>query len=281
MKVMSKKRPAISPKINMPKKSVTVTQSSQRSKFETSLDLVVKIELISINDKPYYGQISDDELMYIWVQVFKRSKDELFGAIGTKSLNRLVRATYKLRNPTKLRDITKTEEFSYEKFLDEGRIEVVRGRFLGFNSQKPVEIGQKAIITVKTNFGVEADGVTNWLQLYGTVYSQSFVKNETTGLMTDIIEAEMVLKAHIPEYLPIYGQKCLVNYPGIPKLCNKCYTFDHFRRECRNKEREWIEYVIQLTTDQKISHELKGTWKNAIQRWEKANADVQDKDETL
>jgi len=254
----------------MPKKNHA---TPTRSKFETSLDLVVKIELISINDQPYFGQVTDDELMYIWIEVFKRKKDELFGAIATKSLTRLVRATFKLRNPTKLRDIAKDEHFSYEKFLDDGKTETIRGRFLGYNAVKPVELGQKAIISVKTNFGVEPDGVTNWLKIYGTIYSQSFVKNPTTGLMSDVIEAEMVLKEHIPEYLPMYGQKCLVSYPGIPKLCNKCFTFDHFRRECKNKQRDWIEYVIQLTRSQKISHELIGSWKNAIQRWEKANAE--------
>lgn len=253
----------------------------QKSKFETPLDKLVKIEMLTINGRPYFGQISDDELIYIWVKVFNRSKDELFGVKGTKSLNRLVRATYKLNVPLKLKDICPSEGFTYEKFLEDNKVEVVTARILGYNSTKPVELGQKATILVKTNYGVEIEGVVNWIKLFGNVFSQTYVKNEDTGLMSDVVEIEVVLRDHVPEYLPIYGQKCLVMYPGIPKLCNKCYTFNHYRKECNNHQRDWIEYVIQLCKDRKISHEYIGSWKNAIQRWQNANADKADDDDSL
>jgi len=236
------------------------------------------IELLTINDHPYFGQISEDELIYIWVVVLNRSKEELIGVIGTKSLTRLVRGTFRLKAPIKIRDVFQTEEFKYEK-VDESGTETITARVLGFHRVKPVELGQKAVVQVKTNFGVEAEGVTNWLKLYGNVITQTFVKSNLTGLSTDVVEAEIILKEHIPEYLPMYGQKCQVSYPGIPKLCNKCYKFNHFRKECNNKSKDWIEFVIEYISQNRISHELIGTWKGAIQRWENANADEKPIDE--
>jgi len=278
---MTKKRHPNSPIENMSKRGSAPSQTAP-SKFETSLDKLVKIELITINDKPYFGQATDDELLYIWVNVFNRSKDELYGVFSTKSLTRNVRATFRLNKPTKLHEIYKSEVFTYEKFLEDNKTEIISGRIIGFNSKKAVELGQKVNIQVRTNFGVEVEGVVNWIKLYGLVHNADFIKNPETGLMTEIVRVEVVLKEHVPEYLPMYGQKCQVMYPGIPRLCNNCYTFDHYRRDCNNRSRDWIEYVIQLTKDQRISHEYIGTWKRAIQRWENANAEkAQNPDDTL
>jgi len=235
---------------------------------------VVKIELLTINNRPYFGEVSDDEQLYIWMSVLGRKKEEISGAFATKSLSRLVRITYRLVTPIKLREIYCTETFKYDKILDDDAFETITGRLLGYNCVKHVELGQRALITVKTNFGVEPEGVTNWLKLYGNVISQRYLKNKETDLDTDVIEAEVVLKEHIPEYLPMYGQKCQVSYAGIPKLCNNCFMFNHYRKECKNKKMDCVEYIIQLIMDQKISHELVGTWKNAMKRWEDANSDA-------
>jgi len=62
-----------------------------------------------------------------------------------------------------------------------------------------------------------------------------FVPNEA-GCNTDIVEADIIFKRHIPEYLPIVGQKVIVNYPGIPKICNKCYKMGHTKRNCRSNQ---------------------------------------------
>jgi len=243
--------------------------------YETDSDTIVKIELETINGKPFYGQATDDELIYIWVRVFKRSRDELFGVISSKSLTRNVRATYKLRAPLRLKDLSDCAIFSYEKFLDDGATEEITGRILGYGNVKPAEIGDLTRVTVKTNFGVEPIGVLNWLKLYGTIASNSgnFVDNPSTGLKTDVFEVEIVLKKHINEYLPMYGQKVQVNYPGIPRMCNRCYLVGHLRRECNNKKRDWIEYVVNLIENDGIKSDFVGTWKNAISRWRNANSD--------
>lgn len=264
------KRQASSPRDNMAKKGTG-------QNHETDLETLVKIEFDSINGKQFLGQVSDDELIYIWVQVFKRNKDDLYGIISTKSLIRNVRATYKLKNPVKLSEICDAETFIYEKFLDDGASEVITGKIIGYNATKPVELGELTKVTVKTNFGVEATGVLNWLRLYGTPTSQfEFKTNPNTGLKTDIFETEIVLKQHIDEYLPMYGQKVQVFYPGIPRQCNRCYLIGHLRRDCNNKKRDWVAHIVGLIEDGGLKKELVGSWKNAINRWKNANSSPAD-----
>jgi hypothetical protein len=259
------KRQATSPRENMAKNT--------KADYEVDTETLVKIELETLNGKPYLGQISDDELIYIWVKVFNQSHDNLFGVTSTKTLTRNVRATFKSNSPVKLTDLSKTAEFVYEKFPDDGQSEVISGKILGFGALKPAQLGELVKVTVKTNFGVAAPGVLDWLKNYGTLSaSHQFVVNPSTGKHTDVLQTEIVLRRHIEEYLPMYGQKVQVYYPGMPRMCNRCYTVGHLRRECNNKKREWIEYVISLLQDGRFSEEMVGTWRNAVARWKNANA---------
>lgn len=257
----------------MPKKPTIAAQP-----LEADLDTLVKIEFETINGKPYYGQVTEDELLYVWVKVFGRNKDELFGFTSTKTLSRNVRAIYKLKEPIKLSDVTNSPGFFYEKYLDDGSVEEITGRFIGYGAQKPAEIGDTVKVTAKTNFGVEAAGVLAWLKLYGTPTSNfGFLDQPNNpGFKTDIFEAELILKQHIEEYLPIYGQKVQISYPGMPKQCNRCYLVGHLRRECCNKRKDWIAYVTDLiSNNDAITEEMVGSWKNAINRWKNSNANAE------
>jgi hypothetical protein len=97
--------------------------------------------------------------------------------------------------------------------------------------------------------------------------------HKLTAYKTDIFEVEVLLRKHIEEYLPIYGQKATISYPGIPKQCNRCYVVGHLRRECRNKKQEWIAYVVNLVeSNELIKIEMVGSWQNAINRWKTAGS---------
>jgi hypothetical protein len=275
------KRAYSSPKENMSKRIVDkptpqkqVTPQAPPQVHETAPEKLVKIELLTLNDKPYLGQVSEDELIYIWTRVLNKKIEDLFGVTSSRTLNRNIRATFKLKAPIKIQDAFDGPDFAYEKFLDDGSSERITGKILGFNNAKAVEIGELTKITVKTNLGVEASGVLNWLKLYGTVTTSGhhdFRVSETSGLRTDVFEAEIVLKKHVEEYLPMYGQKTQVYYPGIPRMCNRCYTSGHLRRECGNQKKDWIAHVRDLVRENKIDKELIGTWSAAIARWKSAN----------
>jgi hypothetical protein len=261
------KRVYTSPRENMAKKSTI--------QYQPELNTIVKIEFESINGKSFYGQATDDELLYIWVEVFKRKRDELFGVISTKTLNRNVRATFKLHAPVKLGELLKSDngQFSYEKVLNDGSKEVVTARILGFGAIKPAELGELTKISVKTNFGVESAGVLAWLKLFGTVSNvYDFKTNPNTGLKTDVFETEILLKSHVYEYLPMFGQKVQIHYAGIPKMCNRCYVVGHIRKECNNRKKDWVQFIIQLVESEGFSQELIGDWTKAIARWKNANS---------
>jgi hypothetical protein len=265
------KRGATSPRENMAKRP-----TSSQSPHETDLDTLVKVEFISLNDKPFLGQVTDDELLYVWVKVFNRKLEDLFGVTSTKTLTRNARATYKLKHPIKLAEIYPSERFSYEKFSDDdGSSEVIVGKILGYGAERPVELGELVKVKVCTNFGVEASGVLNWLKHFGTVTSShEFILNKSTGLRSDVFQAEVFLARHIPEYLPMYGQKVQIYYPGIPRMCNRCYGGGHMRKECNNRKKDWIEYIFTLVQNG-VDVELIGTWTKALERWKNANADKQ------
>lgn len=259
---MSLKRPPTSPMENQSKKD-------KYHPHETPSEKIVKVEFLSINGKPYFGQISDEELLFIWIEVFNKSRELLFGVKSTKSLNRNIRAIYKLTAPIKIEDEFPSEHFCYENLLGDGKIEKVSARIL--NYKKVAEIGQLTKITVRTNFSVEPPGIINWLQKYGTVSSKyNFATNKSTGLYTDEFETEIVLQRHIPEFLPMYGQKTTVEYPGIPKACNKCYRTGHLKRDCTNVAREWIKYVVDLIEEDNIPIEFVGSWINAIKKYKES-----------
>jgi hypothetical protein len=106
------------------------------------------------------------------------------------------------------------------------------------------------------------------LKLYGSVTSNhhDFITNPTTGLKTDMFKAEIVLRKHIEEYLPMYGQKAQVYYPGIPRMCNRCYRTSHLRREYNNQKKDWLAYVVELI-EGGVKKELIGNWRGAVAKW--------------
>jgi hypothetical protein len=116
----------------------------------------------------------------------------------------------------------------------------VRSSLAGFSTLAKKN-QSKTKITVKTNCGVIASDVIAWLKNFGTIVgNQGFIENKNNGLKTDVFETEIILRKNVYEYLPMFGQKTVVNYPGIPSMCNRRYLDDHLLRDCNHKKRDWI-----------------------------------------
>jgi len=260
---MSNKRSATSPAGNMSKKDKDIINP-----HETAKEKVVKIELVSINGKPFFGQISEEEILYIWLTVFEKPRELLFGGISSKSLTRNVRVTFKLTAPIDLFKEFPSEHFSYEKFLGEAA-EKVEGRILGY--VKIATLGQPTLIEISTNFGVEPPGILNWLQRYGVTSSKYSFKKNDAGFYTDVFVIEVTLHRHVPEFLPMYGQKVVINYPGIPKVCVKCYRSGHMKRACNNPQRLWIDFISDLVEEENVPADYIGSWGKAIENHKNAN----------
>lgn len=256
------KRPAVSPIDQRMLKSATIPPPVPPP--NPVVDSLVTVEINSINGKPFYGEVSEDEVLYIWIQVFKKQKDDLFGFTTSRSLDRHQRIGFKLNKPTSPDEVFPEAIFSFERYLDDGLCEVISGRILSHGIPKPAEIGQLTKVTAKTNFKVDIPHVLAWLRKFGNVsYTARFIPN-SVGLNTDVIETEITLQDHIPEYLPIYGQKVLINYPGIPKVCNNCYKTGHLKRNCKSVRVSWLEHVEFMLNSGTFEAELFGSWSDLI-----------------
>ncbi len=153
---------------------------------------------------------------------------------------------------------------------DEDDVDILTCRFLGYNNVKLAEIGQLTRITVCTNdFSVEPDQVISWLMKFGSVSANFDYEKNSLGIRTDVLETEIVLRKHIPEYLPIGGRKIVVSYPGIPKVCNNCYLTGHMKRSCKAKRVEWVEKVKELRDSKDFEDDLFGGWIAILERIEK------------
>ncbi len=216
-----------------------VVQVKKTQKTSEADGSVFRFEVTEINDSNFYGMLSDEEILFIWVKILGRSKDELFGMSFNRSLTRNFRVTFKLNENVLPSTIFHEPNFEFHRpkhnSEKEDDFDVLHCRILNFDAVKPAGLGQLTRITVKTNdFSVPPTKILEWLAKFGSVSANhEYVKN-SVGVRTDVLETEIALRKHIPEFLPIDSRKLLVAYPGIPKVCNHCYQVGHLKRSCKN-----------------------------------------------
>ena len=262
------KRQATSPADKIPnnKKSMQgITKKASGSGSDPSKGSLVKFEVVSINDKPFYGSFTEAEILYVWEKILGRSKDEMFAMSYNRSLTRNFRVTYKLTTQIETSAFYPEPTFEYHRSKPEATSEddfdIFQCRFVGYSNVKPAELGQLTRITVKTNdFAVEPHQITPWLAKFGSVSSNFDYERNSLGIRTDIFETEILLKKHIPEYLPIAGRKVVVSYPGIPRFCNNCFQGGHLKRTCKLKKKEWLERVNEMRSTGDFEDDMFGGW---------------------
>jgi hypothetical protein len=223
---------------------------------------LIKFEILALNNSPFYGTISEVEILHIWEKVLGQSRTDIYAMTYSRSLKRNFKVTIKHVLKITPSELYPEPEFEYRRGKpDSDEVDVFSCKLIGFSELKPAEIGQLTRITVKTNeFSVTASQIIPWLVKFGTLSSNHDLERNSLGLRTDVFQTEIVLRKHIPEFLPIAGRKVLVNYPGIPKSCNNCYQVGHLKRNCRLKKREWIDRVHELRSSGEFEDELFGGW---------------------
>jgi len=225
----------------------------------------VIIDTIGINEDLFYGSLTEAEQVFVWEKVLHRSMDEVFGMTQKRSLKRHFRFTFILNHVIDLKDIYSKADFVFRRFhvnaKSEEEYDSIHCTIVGYNIPKPVELGSFTRITATTSdFKVSANEILPWLALYGSVSTKfDYVKN-SVGVRTDVIETEIRLMKHIPEYLPVAGKKIQIGYPGIPRMCIKCWGVDHLKRNCRAKKVEWIDHVAAMRATGAFSDPMFGSW---------------------
>jgi hypothetical protein len=249
----------------------TAAPSTSAAAVDAKSGSIFKFEVVSINDAKYYGVLSEPEIIHIWEKLLGRSREEIYAMTYSRSLTRNFRVTFKLHASVEPSELFPEPTFEHVRpkpgATREDEVDVLVCRIIGHGAVKPAELGQLTRVTVKTNeFTVTPDQIVEWLVKFGSVSSIRDYERNTLGIRTDLFETELVLKRHIPEYLPIAGRKVVVSYPGIPKVCNNCYEPGHMKRACRAKRVEWIDKVKEFRDSEEITDEMLGDWVAIIER---------------
>jgi len=256
------KRLLQSPTCDLPEKRFTMVNLVKDPQAEGTR---VVIEAVGINEEVFYGSLSEEELLFIWEKILARNRAEIFGMSYKRSLKRNFRATFILTHKCELSEIYPRSSFSHKRKKDGAPDDLIHCNIIGFNQVKPAELGSLTKITATTNdFTVLPAEILPWLAMFGTVGSKyDYVKN-SLGIRTDVIETEIKLNKHIPEFLPAGGRKIQVEYPGIPKMCIRCYKTGHLRRNCRSPKVEWIDRVAAMRATKEFPDNMFGNWINVL-----------------
>jgi len=227
------------------------------------------VEAYGINDQEFFGSLRDEELMYIWQKIFNKSTDDIFGMKTKRLMARHFRAIFVLNGNISLSDFYSKSNFVYRRRRPDASsdddYDNIHCRLIGFDRVRPAEIGQLVRITASTvDFTVAPKDIVAWLSKFGSVNTNpEYVKN-ALGIRTDVIEVDLLLKAHIPEYLPVAGKKAQINYAGIKKTCINCYKECHLKRNCRSRKVEWIDKVDAMRKSALYEDSLFGEWTTII-----------------
>jgi hypothetical protein len=233
---------------------------------------LIRFEVVSLNAKPFYGSLSEVEIIHIWEKVLGRSRDEIFGMSYNRSLTRNFKVTFKLTAQILTSDLYPEPIFEFHRQkqgaeVGEDEVDVFTCKFIGYLDAKPAELGKLTRVTAKTNdFTVDPKEVFNWLIKFGSVNAHHEFEKNSLGLHTDVMVCEIVLHRHIPEYLPIAGRKVQINYPGIPKACNNCYNVGHMKRNCKTKKKDWLDRVAELRGTKEFEDEMFGGWISILEQ---------------
>jgi len=146
---------------NFPLEKMSTKKANLASNLPPKLkqDCNISIDVLKLNGEDFFGNVSDNEVLYIFVQVFKRTKDELVGVKTSRNLQRNVRITFKFNKPITSKQFHNSPSFSFDRYLDPTSVENVSGIIVGHSKPRPLQLGQLGKIQFTTQFKVEAKHV--------------------------------------------------------------------------------------------------------------------------
>ena len=138
-----------------------------------------------------------------------------------------------------------------------------------------------------TQYKLENDQIVQWLAQYGDVLTdvqedQKEVNAREVDNDSDLSDTErdylkcivnrgcgtlkvkMIITKEIPQYIPMYGRKIRLYYRGIIKTCTNCYQNGHQKRDCNNKKRQWISYVMDFMNTNEMQTDMYGRWSKVV-----------------
>lgn len=221
----------------------------------------IQIDVTKCNGEKFWNLIPDSEIRKVWTFTLKRSFDEV-ESHGFKQIQKqCLRLNFILKNPTKIVEISSTPDLSFSYNIL-GKPNLFFARIRGYETAIPTpKIGDTVTITVLRTFSeVGPEHITAWLSHFGVTVGRHYFDKDSEGNPTGNYHIKLVLAHHIPEFLPIYGIKARVYYPGMLKQCRKCYRVGHLQKACEKERIQWIDFVERLVQTNLYPKKLFGSW---------------------
>jgi hypothetical protein len=224
---------------------------------------VITVEITHDGSRVFDGVLPNSQLRDLWTKVFERKLSEIDVYNFRQFPGRCLRVTYQLKAPIKLAEVHPTPEFNFfHKTL--GQAHLLIGKILGYHTIKEPKIGEEVLVTVLKNTDISPQNILKWLGHFGEVVGNYFYAKDAEGVSTGAFHTKLVLEHHIPEHLPMFGQKIRVYYAGMQRQCSNCYRVGHFKRECNKRKTDWLGYIERLLDTGIYDESLFGNWIEVI-----------------
>ena len=69
----------------------------------------------------------------------------------------------------------------------------------------------------------------------------------------------------------MHGKKIKIYHKGIKKLCLNCYEAGHFKKDCKEERKDWLDYVDAFMLAEKLTDDYYGNWAKLVAGWREKN----------
>jgi hypothetical protein len=281
--------------------SVTSMASAQSASFRRDTEGAIRdtflVDILKMDGEPFKGSVPRTEaLKHIFVRALGFKPNEFHGATPGFRGNPTV--LFKTKETFNIDErLAGKSFFSYQKTVktEQGeKIIEMSCSIRGIREHDPAMRAGPSYTWLKiegAEYHLKEEQLRLWLSEYGLLVSDITEDKEEKrpdssedeeiyndiDLNTGVYSAKMNLIKPIPQLIPMCGKKIKIYHRGIRKQCMKCFGTGHFKRDCGEERKEWLDYVDGFMLEAKLPDEYYGNWSRLVEDWRMKN---QEKHET-
>lgn len=232
---------------------------------------LVQIEILGLNGQSFAGSLDRKEAIHIWCSVLGLEKSLIVGVSFKKQIKRNLILNVKLNKRINIDSDIARPDFSYNRGApkEDGSFDILNGRVLGvrrIGGPPQQDQRQNSPFTRVNIYGlhyeVSKEKLTEWLNKFGQLFGEfaEIMDRDDTSIGTGDLTCLMKITKPIPCFLPIAGKKIRVAYKDMQTICGNCFSIGHMVKDCKNRRRDWLDYVAFLRETGRFEDEMFGDW---------------------
>ena len=259
------------------------TKGAMRDKFI--------VDVNTMDGEPFKGTVTRTEaLKNIFVKALGFSSAEFHGATPAFKGHPVV--IFKTKEVFNIDErLAGKSQFVYQKKIktEQGeRLVEMSCTIKGIREKDPSKKKESIYTWLKiegAEYQLKEDHIKLWLSEYGFLVSgitedtedvegQSSEDEEIRNdvdINTGIYSVRMKLNKSIPQLIPMQGKKIKIYHKGIKKQCVNCYETGHFKKDCLNERKEWLDYIDGFMLATLLPEEYYGNWNKLVEDWRLKN----------